>query len=123
MAFAFLAFGLWLRLARLGRLRLRAALFVPISMLIWVTHTFGWGMLGVMAFSAEFVRQHDRGNNLIAAGWRSALHCLALAPPLLLLFACPSRHTAGQPEYWVNCRPTFFWISLSLRDLWAFSYM
>src|SRR3546814_4518045 len=45
MAFAFLSFGLWLRLARLGRLRLRAALFVPISMLIWVTHTFGWGML------------------------------------------------------------------------------
>src|SRR3546814_16511118 len=83
MAFAFLAFGVWLRLARLGRLSLRAALFVPISMLIWITHTFGWVMLGVMAFSAEFVIQHDRANNLLAAGCSSALPCLALAPPPL----------------------------------------
>jgi hypothetical protein len=61
MALAFLAFALWLRLARLGRLRLRAALFVPISVVVFFTHTYGWGALGLMCFSAEAVRQHDKG--------------------------------------------------------------
>ena len=46
MALAFLAFGLWLRLARQGRFRLRAILFVPISFVIFFAHTFGWGHWG-----------------------------------------------------------------------------
>src|SRR6185436_13971259 len=50
MALAFLAFALWLRLARLGRLKLRAAVFVPISFVLWISHAFGWGTLGVLAF-------------------------------------------------------------------------
>src|SRR5205085_9862776 len=37
MAFAFLAFGLWLRLGRLGKVGLRAALFVPISFIVFFT--------------------------------------------------------------------------------------
>ena len=52
MALALLAFALWLRLARQGRLKLRAALFVVIGPVLWITHTFGWGTLGVLAFSA-----------------------------------------------------------------------
>src|SRR3954454_21292656 len=38
MALAFLAFGLWLHLARRGRLRLRAILFVPISLIVFFCH-------------------------------------------------------------------------------------
>ena len=53
MALAFLAFGLWLRLGRLGRTKLRAALFVPLSFILFLTHAFGWGTLGLLAFSAE----------------------------------------------------------------------
>ena len=52
MALALNLFALWLRLARVGRLRWRAALFVPVSCLLWLCHTFGWGVLGVLAFSA-----------------------------------------------------------------------
>ena len=66
-------------------LRMRAALFVPISLLIWVVHAFGWGTLGVLAFSAELVRQHDHGRNFLAAGFRAGLHCLALVPPVALM--------------------------------------
>src|SRR5438445_2972093 len=42
MALALLAFGLWLRLGSLGRTRLRAALFVPISLIVYFAHAFGW---------------------------------------------------------------------------------
>ena len=59
MALAFLAFGLWLRLGRLGKSRQRALLFVPISFIVYFAHTFGWGMLGLLCFSAEAVRQAD----------------------------------------------------------------
>ena len=45
MALALLAFGLWLRLGRLGKSRLRAALFVPISFIVYFAHAFGWGTL------------------------------------------------------------------------------
>ena len=47
------------RLARAGRLRLRALLFVPLSCGLWLCHAFGWGVLGVLAFSAELIRHHD----------------------------------------------------------------
>ncbi|RZM05837.1 MAG: hypothetical protein EOP67_75925, partial [Sphingomonas sp.] len=38
-------FGLWLRMARRGQIRWRAALFVPLSCVLWVVHTFGWGVV------------------------------------------------------------------------------
>ena len=119
MALAFLAFALWLRLARLGRLKLRAALFVPISILLWVCHAFGWGTLGVMAFSAELVRQVDLKRPLWRAGFNTALHGLALAPPLLLMLAWRSgAHVGGETAVWFNWRLKREWILMALRDRW-----
>ena len=120
MAFAFLAFGLWLRLARLGRFRLRAALFLPISCLIWVTHTFGWGTLGLMAFSAELVRQHDRGHGYIASAMRSAFHCMPMALPLLPMLLWRTGHVGGLTEDWFNFRAKIFSLIVVLRDRWLY---
>jgi hypothetical protein len=117
MALAFLAFALWLRLARLGRLRIRALIFVPISMIIWVTHAFGWGTLGVLAFSAELVRQYDRGHPFFGAGFRAGLHCLALTPPIALMLLWRS-NAAGQTADWFNMEVKLSWLAMSLRDRW-----
>jgi hypothetical protein len=119
MAFAFLAFALWLRLARLGRFRLRFILFVPISCLIWITHTYGWGALGVMAFSAELVRQHDRGRNFVQSGLNSALHCLSLAPPVAMMLLWRNGHVGGETADWFNWRAKLLWLSMALRDRWS----
>jgi len=118
MALAFLAFALWLRLARLGRFRLRAAVFVPISLILWLTHTYGWGTLGVMAFSAELVRQHDRGRTFPGAGLHAALHCAALTPPILLMLAWRSGQVGGQTGDWLNLRAKLSWLAMILRDRW-----
>jgi hypothetical protein len=120
MAFAFLAFGLWLRLARLGRFRLRAALFVPISCLIWVTHTFGWGTLGLMAFSAELIRQHDKGHGFIASGMRSAVHCLPMALPVVPMLLWRTGHVGGLTEDWFNIPAKIFSLVVVLRDRWLY---
>ncbi len=118
MALALLAFALWLRLARLGRLRLRAALFLPISMIIWVVHTYGWGTLGVMAFSAELVRQHDKGRSFVESGLRAAVHCLPMVPPVLLMIAWRNGAVAGMTGDWFNWRAKMLWMAMALRDRW-----
>ena len=117
MALAFLAFGLWLRLARLGRPRLRAMLMLPVSILLWICHAFGWGTLGVLAFSAELVRQFDRGRGLLIAGLVAALHCLALAPPigLMLLWRSEAR---GVTADFLNFDAKLEWLRMALRDRW-----
>src|ERR1044072_5897083 len=101
MALTFMAFALWLRLARLGRLRLRAALFVPISVTLWVVHAFGWGTLGVLAFSAELVRQHDKGHNILVAAMRAGIQCLSLVPPVALMLLWRSE-AAGITTDWFH---------------------
>ena len=119
MAFALLAFALWLRLGRLGHPWLRAAIFVPLSVLIWFTHTFGWGTLGVMAFSAELVRQFDKGRSLVHSALRSAWHCLSIAPPILLMLLWRSgHHVGGETGDWFNWRLKYLWLVQALRDRW-----
>ena len=75
MALALCAFALWLRMARLGAMRLRAIIFVPISIILWVCHTYGWGTLGVLAFSAELIHQHDRFGKRRTALLHAVFHC------------------------------------------------
>jgi hypothetical protein len=118
MALAFLAFGLWLRLGRLGRVRLRAALFVPISVIVWLAHTFGWGTLGIMAFSAELVRQHDRGRDPFDAALHAAFHCLPLVMPLILMIVWRSGDVAGRTEHWFAVTAKANYLLYSLRDRW-----
>ncbi len=118
MALALLAFALWLRLARLGRLRLRAALFVLIGPLLWLVHTFGWGTLGVLAFSAELIRQHDRHASWPQSILWAGIHCLSLAPPILLMVLWRSGHVSGGTADWFNWSAKLQWFVMTLRDRW-----
>ena len=118
IAFAFLAFGLWLRLGRTKRTGLRTLLFIPLSFVVWVTHIFGWGVLGLMAFSAEAVRQHDRGRGWTRSAVRAAIHAVALAGPLLLMLAWRSGVPGGSSADWFNWTAKFNWMAMVLRDRW-----
>ena len=129
MAFALLAFGLWLRLARQGKLMLRAILFLPISCLIWVTHTFGWGVLGVLAFSAELIRQHDLHRNRdstrgfmvdwVVPWFHAGIQCLVLAPPAVLMVMWRSGgHVGGQTFDMFNWMAKIRWVTQVFRDRW-----
>ncbi|KZE14993.1 MULTISPECIES: hypothetical protein [Sphingomonas] len=119
MALALNAFALWLRLGRQGRLVLRGVVFVPVAGLIWLTHTFGWGTLGVLAASAELIREHDKRRNWFAAAFHAGLHCLVLAPPALLMLLWRSGgHVGGQTADWFNWRAKMQWMTMTLRDRW-----
>ncbi len=119
MAIALNAFALWLRLARLGHLRLRAIIFVPLSCALWVCHTFGWGVLGVLAFSAEMIRQHDAGHRWFNAWVRAGLGCLPLAIPIgLMIFWRSGDHVTGQTADWFNWQAKISWLVMIFRDRW-----
>jgi hypothetical protein len=124
MALALNAFALWLRLARHRKFGLRAAIFVPLSCVIWICHTFGWGVLGVLAYSAEMVREHDarvdRGPLSWLKAWvRAGLGCLPLALPMVLMVVWRSgAHVGGETGDWFNWRAKIGYITMALRDRW-----
>lgn len=118
MAFALLGLGLWLRLGRLGKSRLRAILFVPISFIVFFTHTFGWGTLGLMCFSAEAVRQHDRGLTWWKAALRAAYHASAMALPVALMVLWRTEASGGITTGWFAWEQKGAYLIRILRDRW-----
>jgi hypothetical protein len=118
VALAFVAFGLWLRLGRLERTALRGWLFVPISLVVFFCHTYGWGLLGLMCFSADAVRLHDRGRSWWRAGFEAALHASVMALPLLIMFIWRGETHGGSTSDWFNWRVKWHWIYMALRDRW-----
>ena len=118
MALTLNAFALWLWMARTGRLRLRAILFVPIGAIIWLAHGFAWGVLGLLAFAAEIIRVRDEGKSVLQSLWWGSLHCLPLAPPLLLMVAWRSGAVTGATTDWFNWVAKYVYLVSSLRNHW-----
>lgn len=117
MAFCFLALGLWLRLGRLGHLRLRAILFVPIGGIVWAAHTTGWGTLGIIAFSAELLRARERGTAWPRAALAAAIQCLSLCLPIVLMLVWRSGDVAGTTGGF-NPATKLAYVLYALRDRW-----
>jgi hypothetical protein len=117
MALAMLAFALWLRMVRLSALRWRPFAFAVIACVVWVTHTFGWGVLGLLCFAAELYRQRDLGRGWIAAGWASALACLPMALPLIPMLIWRADATDTTRD-WFNMPKKILWLVTALRDRW-----
>jgi hypothetical protein len=124
MALALNLFALWLRMARLHRVGLRAIIFVPLSCVLWVCHTVGWGTLGVLAFSAEMIRQHDlrkdgRGGHWFESWVRAGLGCVPLALPIALMVLWRSgNHVSGQTTDWFDWHAKAMWLLMLFRDRW-----
>jgi len=118
VALAFLAFGLWLRLGRLERTVVREWLFVPISLFVFFTHTYGWGLLGLMCFSADAVRLHDSGRTWWRAGIEAALRTSVMALPILIMLIWRSETHGGHTVDWFDWKIKWRWIYSALRDQW-----
>ena len=118
VALAFVAFGLWLRLGRLDRTVVREWVFVPISLVVFFAHTYGWGLLGLMCFSADAVRLHDKGRSWWRAGLEAALRTSVMALPILIMLIWRSETHGGQTIDWFDWKIKWHWILSALRDRW-----
>ncbi len=109
VALAFLALALWIRLGNAGKLKQRALIFVPLSFLLWITHIFGFGMFGVMAFAAELWRVRS---------WRAITNCLILIAPFGLMLATHGNQSGDPAIDWFNWARKWDWAQMILRDRW-----
>jgi hypothetical protein len=114
MGLMLIAFAFWLRMARTGRRRWRPYVFLVVGFLLWVAHSFAWGVLGILCFIAEAVRERQAGTPWLLVGWRAGLACLPLAPPALLLM--PWRGQAAP-------RGTFGWFEWGFKWRWLYSVL
>ena len=74
VALALFAFAGWVKLEGW---RWRAALFVPAGIAVWLCHSAGWGVLGVLVFGYEWSR--NRGLAAFLAPWPLFLPFLVIA--------------------------------------------
>lgn len=114
---AFCAFALWLRMGRQRRFGLRAALFVVIACVLWVTHSFGWGMFGLMAGGAELSRLRSEGKMWTVALVGAGLQCLPLALPVVFMVLGP-RGAGLDSGDWFNWPVKLLWVVGMFRDRW-----
>ena len=117
MALAMLALGLWERLGRLKRKRLRAALFVFIAPAIWLCHIYGWGVLGLLVFTSGATARVIDGDRWWRAVWHSALACLPLTIPVVLVVLWRDGGTGGIFG-WFDWLTSIKWLVTVLRDRW-----
>jgi hypothetical protein len=116
IALAFLAFGLWLRM---GPGRRRILCFVPIALVIWTAHAFGWAVLCLCCFAAEWVRARDAGRSIVWAVPVAAMECLCLAAPILPMLLWRSGASAGATTGFFDWQAKFGAMQSVLRDRWT----
>ncbi|RZT56366.1 hypothetical protein EV283_0415 [Sphingomonas sp. BK036] len=123
-ALAFCAFALWIRLGRQNRVLPKAVLFMPIAFVVWIAHSFGWGMLGLMAAAAELAQIRRDGRRWLPALVTVAVRCLPLALPLIVMIVSALQAPAGGGAVglgaanWFDGTAKLLWAISILRDRW-----
>ena len=118
VALAIAGLALWLRLARVAPLWVRIALFVPFAGLLWLCHSFGWAMLGLYVFGAEWALRTDAGENRWRAGIVAALVCVPLAWPQIAAMLSAQHRLAGDTGDWFDLAHKAQWMVSILRERW-----
>lgn len=74
LVLALFAFALWVKLREW---KWRPLLFVPVGIVVWLCHSAGWGVLGVLVFGYEWHRR--KGPGAFLAPWPLLLPLIAIA--------------------------------------------
>ncbi|MGB4333592.1 MAG: hypothetical protein WBJ41_01940 [Chromatiaceae bacterium] len=117
VAIAFHLFPTWLQ-AESHRPWRRAAFFVPASLLAWLVHGYGWGILVVLSVGAALGGAWQRGDRGIATGWLwPSLRCWPMLAPLLPM-ALWGRGVTSESSGWFDFPSKVNGLLLILRDQW-----
>jgi hypothetical protein len=118
MALALNAFALWVKLANTGQFRLRAFLFIPIGLIIWLCHIFGLGFLGIMCGAYELMRLRGVGKTWLATLTNTVVQCLPLTLAFIPMIIWRAQDGAGMTGDWFNIQVKMIWLMRVFRDRW-----
>lgn len=113
MALALLAFSLWLRLGS-GTWRLGA--FVPLSLALWLCHTFGWAFLGILCTGESLARRHRAGRSYGSSLLGTAADCAPLLAPLVPMLVWRSTAAGAGVDGWFDLTQKAQWL-ISIQRL------
>ena len=119
MALALGGWALWLRLTRVRRIALRAAIFVPFGLIVWTCHAMGWAMLGLFVFAGEWAQARERGRGILIAAVDAAFAALPLAPPALAMLAWRGGGGPAETSRFLDPVAKLSGLGSMLRDRWA----
>lgn len=114
-ALALLAVAGWIALGRRETGWRRTLLFAPVAFLLWLAHSSGWGMFGVLALAAEWHRLRVGDTRAVSALFGAALRVGPLGFPLVLMLAGGTADGIGA-EWQVIGK--ILWLLTLLRDRW-----
>lgn len=117
VALAIGGLALWIRLEKRSPDWVRIVLFIPFAGAVWICHSFGWAMLGLVLLGAEWVIRRQRGRTI----WRSlvgaALACLPMAWPQVLSMLIGSK-LVGDTGDWFDLQFKAQSVASMLRERW-----
>lgn len=116
VAFAVVAFSLWIKLQ--GRAyALRAAVFAAAASMIWISHAVGWVLLCVLCGSYELWWQWGRRTTWFETLRRTAGNVLPLLAPVILMALAP-RGAPLELTGWFDVQSLAKWVLALNRDRW-----
>ena len=118
VALAIGGLALWLRLARTSPLWVRVALFVPVACVVWLCHSFGWAMLGLFVFGAEWALRTEAGQSRWRAAVLAGLMCAPMALPQAATMLLTHAPLTGDTGDWFNLTAKMQWMVSILRERW-----
>ncbi|MEO6216893.1 MAG: hypothetical protein ABIO86_12750 [Sphingomonas sp.] len=110
--------ALWIRMARGNKPLIRALTFAPIACLLWLVHSFGWAMLGLFVFGAEWRLRVEAGERWSLAAIRAALMCLPMSVPVFVMLAHTTDGLSGDTGDWFHWTAKAQWVVSLLRERW-----
>lgn len=116
-AMAMLGFALWLKLSSQGRWWTRSAAFVVIAAACWLAHAIGWVMLATLCGAVELHRRLNTDEGVVSSLALTALGCLPLLTPAVLIAAGPHQHDTTASG-WFDWFLIVKWAVTLLRDRW-----
>jgi len=118
MACALLAFTLWLRL---GGGAMRTTLFIPLSLAVWLCHTFGWAFLGILCTAESLARRHEETRSIPSTLIETLRDCAPLLAPLVPMLMWRSTAASAGIDGWFDIKEKATWLISTLRLRWEWT--
>lgn len=115
MSLAFMGFLLWLRLERTRAYWLRAGLFVVLSVVLWLCHTFGWGFLGILCTAQSLAVVSERDRRWWTGLLETARRCLPLLAPIVPMLLWRANGAGGDTVGWFFILAKLSWLITVFR--------